>query len=222
MPLDIRLSALLHDIGKPATRKWLKEKKDYTFYGHEVVGAKMAKKILTDLKFSHETVEKVVKLVRWHMFFSDTEQITHSAVRRMISNVGKENIWDLMDLRMCDRIGTGRPKEDPYRLRKYMSLIEEVLADPTDVSMLKIDGNDLMIELHMKPGPVIGKILHILLEMCIEDPKINEKTSLLDSAKAVLKKTEREIDDLYLKALHTKEEENQQKIKKIRDSHRVI
>lgn len=103
-----------------------------------------------------------------------------------------------------------------------MSLIEEVLADPTDVSMLKIDGNDLMLELHMKPGPILGKILHILLEMCIEDPSINEKTSLLDSARIVLKKTDREIDELYLKALHTKQEENQQKIKRIRDSHRVI
>ncbi len=221
MSLELRLSALLHDIGKPATRKWSKEKKDYTFYGHEVVGAKMTKKILTDLKFSHETVEVVSKLVRWHMFFSDTEQITHSAVRRMISNVGKEHIWDLINLRMCDRIGTGRPKEDPYRLRKYMSLIEEVMADPTDVSMLKINGNDIISELHVKPGPMLGKILHILLDMCLENPKLNNKESLLAEAKNILTKTEEEIDTLYLKALQTKQEENEEKIRKIRQNYKV-
>lgn len=222
MSLEVRLAALLHDIGKPPTRNWSKDKKDYTFYGHEVVGAKIAKKILIDLKFSHETIDKVVKLVRWHMFFSDTEQITHSAVRRMISNVGKGNIWDLINVRMCDRIGTGRPKEDPYRLRKYMSLIEEVLADPTDVSMLKIDGNNLIQELHMKPGPNIGKILHILLDMCLENPKINTKESLLEEAQKILALDSEKIDVLYLKALHTKQEENQQKIQKIRSSYKVI
>ena len=221
MSLELRLSALLHDIGKPATRKWSKEKKDYTFYGHEVVGAKMAKKILTDLKFSHETIEIVSKLVRWHMFFSDTEQITHSAVRRMIANVGKDHIWDLINLRMCDRIGTGRPKEDPYRLRKYMSLIEEVMADPTDVSMLQLNGNDIISELHVKPGPILGKTLHILLDMCLENPKLNNKESLLAEAKNILTKTEEEIDTLYLKALQTKQEENEEKIRKIRQNYKV-
>jgi putative nucleotidyltransferase with HDIG domain len=95
--LEIRLASLFHDISKPETRRWGSEQKQWTFYGHEVLGAKRTKKILQNLKFSSEIVEKVVKLVRCHMFFSDTEQITISAVRRMIANVGKENIWDLMD-----------------------------------------------------------------------------------------------------------------------------
>ena len=72
----------------------------------------MTKKILENLKFSRETIEKTVKMVRWHMFFSDTEQVTLSAVRRIIANVGKENIWDLMNVRSCDRIGMGRPKRN--------------------------------------------------------------------------------------------------------------
>jgi putative nucleotidyltransferase with HDIG domain len=113
---DIRLSALFHDISKPETRRWSDEKKDWTFHGHEVVGSRVTKKILEDLRFPRETIEKVVKLVRWHMFFSDPEQITLSAVRRMIRNVGEGNIWDLLNLRICDRIGTGRPKEQPFRL----------------------------------------------------------------------------------------------------------
>ena len=154
--LSLRLSALFHDIGKPPTRQWSPEKKDWTFYGHDVVGARITEKTLKDLKFPKEVVDKVGKLVRWHMFFSDTDQITLSAVRRLVSRVGQENVWDLMNLRVCDRIGTGRPKESPYRLRKYQSMIEEVMADPISVGMLKIDGNVLIKKLQVSPGPKIG------------------------------------------------------------------
>ena len=80
--LELRLAAILHDISKPETRRFSKEKNEYTFHGHEVVGARVAKKILNDLKFPKKTTEKVVTLVRWHMFFSDPDQITLSAVRR--------------------------------------------------------------------------------------------------------------------------------------------
>ncbi len=172
-PFEIRLSALLHDIGKPESRRFSSEKKDYTFYGHEVIGANMAKKILERLNFPRKTIDLVCKFVRWHMFFSDTEQISLSAVRRMIANVGKEHIWDLMNLRICDRVGTGRPKENPYRLRKYTAMIDQVLMDPISVSMLKIDGKQLMEVLHVEPGPKIGLILNALLEEVMEDPKKN-------------------------------------------------
>ncbi len=107
---DIRLAGLFHDISKPETRRWSDDKKDWTFHGHDVVRSRVTKKALEDLKFPRTTIDKVVNLVRWHMFFSDHDQITLSAVRRMIKNVGEENIWDLLNLRICDRIGTGRPK----------------------------------------------------------------------------------------------------------------
>src|SRR3989344_2706050 len=122
---DIRLAGLFHDISKPETRRWSDEKKDWTFHGHDVVGSRVTKKALEDLRFPRETIDRVVKLVRWHMFFSDPEQITLSAVRRMIKNVGEENIWDLLNLRICDRIGTGRPKEQPFRFRKYKAMVEQ-------------------------------------------------------------------------------------------------
>ena len=144
--LDIRLTALFHDISKPKTKGLSRETGIITFYGHEVIGSRETRKILTRMKFPVKTIEKVTKLIRWHMFFSDTEQITLSAVRRMIVNVGRENIWELMNIRICDRIGTGRPKEDPYRLRKYHSMIEEALRDPVSLSMLKIDGKESHIE----------------------------------------------------------------------------
>ena len=86
-PLEIRLAALFHDIGKPKTRRYDATKAGgkgkYTFYGHEVVGARMAKKIMERLKFSRKEIELVEKLVRNHMFFSDTEKITLSAVEEL-------------------------------------------------------------------------------------------------------------------------------------------
>ena len=149
-PLEIRIAALFHDISKPETRR-KGPKGEWTFYGHEVVGSRVTKKILERLKYSNDIIEKVTKLVRWHMFFSDTEQISLSAVRRMVNNVGQEDIWNLMNVRICDRIGTGRPKENPYRLRKYHAMIEEALRDPISVGMLKINGGILIKELDLAP-----------------------------------------------------------------------
>jgi tRNA nucleotidyltransferase (CCA-adding enzyme) len=200
--LEIRLAALFHDIGKPKSRRFSKEKNDYTFYGHEVIGAQMTKKILERLHFSKKTIEMTVKLVRWHMFFSDTEQISLSAVRRMIVNVGKENIWDLMNLRICDRVGTGRPKENPYRLRKYNAMIEQVLMDPIDVGMLKIDGNILIKEVGIEAGRKIGLILKALLEEVIEDPTKNTLEYLKERAEQLNK-----IDMEFLVKLAEKGEE---------------
>ena len=170
---DIRLAGLFHDIAKPHTRRWSNEKKDWTFHGHEVVGERVARKAFKELKFPKKTTEKVLKLIRWHMFFSDPDKISLSAVRRMIRNVGEENIWDLLNLRICDRVGTGRPKEQPFRFRKYKAMVEEALRDPISVKMLKIDGARIMEVLHTKPGPKIGYILHTLLEEVLDDPSKN-------------------------------------------------
>jgi tRNA nucleotidyltransferase (CCA-adding enzyme) len=218
-PLDVRLAALFHDVGKPSTRREGEEK--WTFYGHEVVGAKIAKKVLTDLKFPVKLVEKVVKLIRWHMFFSDTETITHSAVRRLIANVGKENVWDLMNVRAADRIGTGRPKESPYRLRKYHAMIEEVMSDPVSVGMLKIDGAKVMEVTEMKPGPKVGYILHALLEEVIEDPKKNNLEYLEKRAQELSKLSEKELKTLGEQGKVVKQQEEEKKIGEIRKKHWV-
>ncbi len=202
-PLEIRLAALFHDVGKPATRRLDPEKQEWTFYGHEVVGARMTKKILENLRFSKKIIEKVVILVRWHMFFSDTEQITLSAVRRMIRNVGQDNIWDLMNVRICDRIGTGRPKESPYRLRKYHAMIEEALRAPVSVGMLKIDGAKIMEISKEAPGPKIGFILHALLQETLDDP---EKNSF-----EYLEKRAGELTALSLEELKKKSDEGKEK-----------
>lgn len=183
---DIRLAGLFHDISKPETRRWSDEKKDWTFHGHEVVGAKVAKRALQDLKFPRERIERVVTLIRWHMFFSDPDQITLSAVRRTIANVGEENIWDLLKLRRCDRIGTGRPKEQPFRLRKYTAMVEEALRDPISVKMLKIDGSRIMEITGEKPGPKLGHTLNALLEEVLDNPKKNTPLYLEKTAQTLM------------------------------------
>jgi poly(A) polymerase/tRNA nucleotidyltransferase (CCA-adding enzyme) len=218
-PFYVKLAALFHDIGKPRTRR-PGHKKAYTFYGHEVVGARMATKIMERLKFPKKETELVARLVRWHMFFSDTEQITLSAVRRMIANVGAEYIWDLMKTRECDRVGMNKT-EAPYRLRKYHAMIEECLRDPISVSQLAIDGNYMIKELNFKPGPRMGWILHALLEEVLEDPTKNTTDSLELRIKELEKLSDKDLSALGEKGKQTKEQADEEEIKKLHSKYGV-
>lgn len=218
---DVRLAALFHDIGKPKARRRSEEKNDWTFHGHEVVGAKMTRKALEALKFSRETIEKVEKLVRWHMFFSDPEQVTLSAVRRIIRNVGRENIAELVQLRICDRIGTGRPKEQPFRLRKYQSMIDQALRDPISVSMLAIDGKRLMDVTREKPGPRLGWMLHALLEEVLDDPNKNSADYLEQKSIELAKLSDTELRAKGEEGRGRKDEEEEKEIKDIQKKHFV-
>jgi putative nucleotidyltransferase with HDIG domain len=220
-PFEVRVAALLHDVGKPASRRFDKDKNDYTFHGHEVIGARMVKKILKDLRFSTEMIDTVYKLVRWHMFFSDPDKITLSAVRRMIRNVGTENIEDLLNLRTCDRIGTGRPKEQPFRFRKYKSMVDEALRDPISVSMLKIDGVRLMEISKEHPGPKIGWTLHALLEEVLDDPALNTEEYLEKRALELMQLPEEELKAMGEKGKGRREEEDTKEIEALRKKHHV-
>jgi tRNA nucleotidyltransferase (CCA-adding enzyme) len=221
-PLEIRLSALLHDIGKPRTRGAGTDprKKKYTFYGHEVVGARMAKKIMERLKFPKKEIDFVEKMIRNHMFFSDTELITLSAVRRIIAKVGKEDIWNLMNVRECDRVGM-KKKEAPYRLRKYFAMIEEALRDPISVGQLKIDGGYMMKELGIKAGPRMGYILHALLEEVLEDPSKNTVEKLSELVKKLDKLDDKALRELGEKAKEKKEGLEEEEVAKLHEKHGV-
>lgn len=219
-PLEVRLAALLHDVGKPLSRRWSDEKKDWTFHGHEVVGARMSRKILNDLKLSSETIGTVVSLIRWHMFFSDPDEVTLSAVRRTIANVGVEHIKELLNLRICDRIGTGRPKEQPFRLRKYMSMVDEAMRDPISVAMLKINGTKI-IELGQTPDRRIGWILHALLEVVLDDPKKNTEEYLEGRARELMKLPEQELQKLGEAGKERREKEDEEAVQELRKKHHV-
>lgn len=220
-PLHVRLSAIFHDISKPETRRYSKEKNEYTFYGHDVVGGRVTREIMERLKFPKEMIEKVSMFVRWHMFFSDPEQITLAAVRRMISNVGKENIWDLIDLRICDRVGTGRPKEEPYRLRMYQSMVEQALKDPISLKMLKTEGKRIMDVTQETPGPKIGFVLHALFDEVLENPEKNTEEYLDKQASLLMKLSVEELKALGEAGKQEMEEKNKEQVKEIRKQFKV-
>ena len=218
---EVRLAALLHDIGKPKSRRRSEEKNDWTFHGHDVVGAKMTKKILENLKFPRETIDTVSNLVRWHMFFSDPDKITLSAVRRIIVNVGKGHIEELIELRICDRIGTGRPKEQPFRLRKYQSMIEQALRDPISVGMLKVDGKGIMEVTGEKPGPRLGWMLHALLEEVLDDPAKNTEDYLHTKIKELSALPDADLHKLGEEGKGKKDEAEEEEVKSLRKKYFV-
>ena len=167
----VRLAALLHDIAKPRVKQG--QGPNATFYNHEIVGAKMTVQILQRLRFPKKDIEKVAKLVRYHLFYYNVGEVTESAVRRLVRQVGPENMTELLQVRYCDRIGSGVPKAEPYKLRHLKYLIEKVSQDPLSVKMLKVTGHDVMSQLGLPPGPQVGYILDILLGYVLEDPKKN-------------------------------------------------
>ncbi len=203
-PLHLRLSALFHDIGKPLTKQG--EGPEATFYNHEIVGAKIVKKILERFRYPKEIVKKVTHLVRHHMFYLEIDKVTPAAVRRFVRRVGEENLDDLFKLREADRIGSGVPKAHPYRLRYLKFLIEKVKLEPISPKMLKINGYDIL-NLGVPQGPKVGYILKILLDEVIEDPKRNEREYLIQRASEL-----KNLSDEELKKLA---EEGEEKIKKI-------
>ena len=223
-PLEVRLAALFHDIGKPRTRRFDKTKAGgkgkYTFYGHEVIGERMAKKILENLRFSKKETELTTKLIRNHMFFSDTEKITLSAVRRIIAKVGKENIWLLMNVRECDRVGM-KKKETPYRLRKYFAMIEEALRDPISVGQLKINGEFMIEKLRIKAGPRMGWILHALLEEVLDDPSKNTEEHLSELVKSLDMLPDDALRALGERGKEKKEELDEKEIGELHRKHGV-
>jgi len=220
-PLEVRLAALFHDISKPECRR-KGPNGEWTFYGHEVVGSRVTRKALKELRYPKEIVEKVVKMVRWHMFFSDPDTITLSAVRRMIVNVGgEETMWDLLNLRRCDRIGTGRPKEQPFRYRKYVSMVEEALRDPINVGMLKIDGKRLMDVTRETPGPRLGNMLHALLEEVLDDPSKNTVEYLEKRALELHELSDEQLTELGKAGKERKEEEDEKEVEELRKKHHV-
>lgn len=218
---EMRLAALLHDIGKPASRREGGKNKQYSFFGHEVVGAKMTKVILKRLKYPKEPSEIVEKLVRWHMFFSDPDEITLSAVRRTITRIGEEHIEDLLDLRVCDRIGTGRPKEQPFRFRKYKAMVDEALRDPISVKLLKINGDIIMEKTGEKPGKKLGYVLHALLEEVLEEPSKNDEKYLETRVFELLQLPESELKALAEAGKQKLAEEESAALKAIAKEHKV-
>jgi tRNA nucleotidyltransferase (CCA-adding enzyme) len=210
--LPIRLAALLHDVGKPRTKK--KQGNDYTFYAHDIVGARLAEKILKRLHFSNELVNHVVHLVRQHMFYYDVGKVTEAGMRRLLKRVGTEYFNDLIKLRIAERKGSGVPKAEPYRLRHLQFLAEKVSQQAISTNQLAINGHDLMTELKLRPGPQIGGIMNALLAEVIEDPLQNNRDYLLSRAQVLQDTDPAELKQLGLDAKDAEEKKREEEIKR--------
>lgn len=172
----VRLACLLHDIGKSVTYNIDPETKTITFYNHEVAGSHMIEELSKRLRLSNAQSKKLLLLVKYHMF-STSEHQTDKTIRRLIRQVGAENIRDLLEIRRADRIGSGA-KESSWRLELFKKRIIEVQKIPFQITDLKIDGKDIMKICNIKPGPQVGKILHTLFVL-VEEKKIkNTKKDL--------------------------------------------
>jgi putative nucleotidyltransferase with HDIG domain len=179
----VRLAALLHDIGKPATFS------EGHFLGHDVVGATLAGAFLDRLKEPRAVHDRVVALVRHHMF-SYEPNWSDAAVRRFIGKIGALGpgaLDELLALRGADNLGSGLPAEagrlDELRARIAAELAADVVLDRRG---LAIDGDDLIRDLGLSEGPLLGRILDDLLERVIVDPALNDRPTLLLLAQAGL------------------------------------
>lgn len=180
---EVRLAALFHDIGKPKTKRFSDETKDYTFYGHNTIGERMAINILRRLKFPAQSIDKVAKLIYYHMFAYNSnpelgDVTTDKSIRRLINGVGVENIWDLINLRLADRAGSGVKKIEKFDNRHIKFRIENLLRDPISLKQLAINGEDIMEVLKIKPGPKVGWLLNALFQEVLDNPKKNDKEYL--------------------------------------------
>jgi len=209
--LEVRLAALLHDVGKPQTKRG--DGYRSTFYNHDHVGARITRRLLERLRFPAKVIEKATLLVDNHLFYYNVGEVTAASVRRLIRRVGLENMRDLMDIRIADRLGSGTPKAKPYKLRHLEYMIDTVSHDPISVKMLAINGTDLMHDLDMSPGPKIGAILDVLLAEVIEDPTKNTKDSLLERAKTLEKEDLKHLRELAKEQIEEKRETDDQEVK---------
>ena len=204
----VRLATFLHDVGKPRSQRFkcrhcgklYKDltgevfacnqcgfnqpvKKMITFYGHEVIGARMMEDIAKRLRFNKKEIEKMTTLVRRHMFTYQPE-MTDAAIRRIIRKIGKENINDMIMLRIADRKGSGS-KTTSWRFLELQRRIGEQLYEPMEINDMVVDGKDVMEVLGVTPGPIIGKVLKALFEEVLEDTKKNNREYLISRIKEV-------------------------------------
>jgi len=180
----VRWAALVHDVGKPATRA-VKEDGEATFHGHPQAGATIADAMLDRLRFARTEREAIVLLVREHLFDYRPEW-TDAAVRRFVRRVGERRLEDLFALRAADAAGTREGKPDLSNLHAFRTRIARVLADhpPLAIRELAIGGREVMAELDIPPGPAVGEVLDALIEQVLDDPSLNTKERLLALVRA--------------------------------------
>lgn len=181
VPCDkvLRLTMLLHDIGKPKVKTTDENGRDH-FKTHGSVGEKMAKEILRRLKFDNDTIRKVSHLVKWHDYRPEN---TPKSVRWALNKIGGELFPEYLMVQKADMLAQSdyKREEKLERIEKLTFLYREILEKKECISLktLAVTGSDL-IDAGMKPGKEIGAVLNSLLEMVLEEPELNKKETLLN------------------------------------------
>lgn len=178
----LRFAGLFHDLGKAAVLNY-KEDGTPTFYNHERESAKIAVKLMKDLKFPSKDIREIEHLIANHMFNYDSRW-TDAAIRRFIAKVGVPNIENLITLQKADMISMNVSEESFSILDEFKKRINSILEDECAFTIkdLKIDGNILINELQIPKGPIMGEILRRLLEDVLENPDKNSGVFLKERA----------------------------------------
>jgi tRNA nucleotidyltransferase (CCA-adding enzyme) len=201
--LRLRLAALLHDVGKPVVRDVSPKTGDYVFHDHEIQGSRLADAIMRRLKFPNNLRDPVVALVRHHIVVY-TASWTDSAIRRWINRVTQDLLWDVLELARADIAAKGYEVQLQIQsLDELEQRVKSVFASNQafTVGDLAVSGKELIEELGLTPGPIIGSLLRSLLDEVMEAPEHNERERLLDRARELLKSSVSDAADLTSKSL---------------------
>jgi putative nucleotidyltransferase with HDIG domain len=175
--LQTRLAALFHDIGKSETKSVVDNA--VHFYDHEEVGADIADDIMRRLKYPNDIIDKVVKMIQHHMRLKgaglEGEVISDKSLRKLQVDLG-DHLEDTLDLMHADNLSHG-PADMPHQIPGVRSRLKTV-GIPKSKIVLPISGNDVMKELGLKPGPVIGKLMKVVEDAYLENPELTRDDAI--------------------------------------------
>lgn len=186
--LLLRLSALFHDVGKLNTLTPLNNGTFYGFPGHCLEGSIMVKKILSRLRFDNNTIKIISRLIEHHLVLNATVMPTKYEVKILLNEIGTDNINLLFSLQRTDINSLDNPKVFLEKVRYTENLVNEIINnnEPLTIKDLNINGGDLISNLDLKPGKILGDVLNHLLNIVLENPDLNSKEKLLTLAKNFL------------------------------------
>lgn len=178
----LRLAMLFHDMGKPSCKQADEEGIDH-FHAHPAVSEEIALSVLHRLKFDNDTMDMVRRLVRYHDYYIEANE---KSVRRAMHKIGEDAFPLLLEVKRADMLAQSDflRKEKEENLKEVNVLYQMVLSKKQCVSLkdLAVNGSDLIRETGAQPGPSLGRILQELLQEVIDDPSLNERTTLLQRA----------------------------------------
>ncbi len=181
----LRLTMLLHDVGKPQCRSTGEDGQEH-YYNHPKVGADISKDILKRLKFDNDTIDRCYKLILYH---DDRPAMTQRSIRKSISKIGLQQYPSLFEVKYADTMAQSMYKRDEKLnyLEEYKAIFKDIIdsGQCVEKKSLAIGGKELM-EIGMKPGKEMGLVLEKLYEKVLEEPEMNTEENLIEYAHKII------------------------------------